>query len=89
MLAKVKLQFGHNHTAECAGPCVTARQGGFPVTCAPDGSFEPLQCQSVGDLFRCQCVNPSDGSVIVSTEVTVTNMDDAPDCDRLGEYIIL
>ena len=68
---------------------MNARQGGSPVTCAPDGSFEPLQCQSVGDLFRCWCVNPNDGSAIASTEVTVANMDDAPDCDRLGEYIII
>ena len=65
---------------------MTARQGGFPVTCAPDGSFEPLQCQAVGDLFRCQCVNPSDGNEIAATAVTVVSMDDAPNCDRLGKY---
>lgn len=69
----------------CAGACAVASQEDSSVTCAPDGSFEPLQCQPVGDLFRCQCVNPSDGSVIESTEVIVGNVDDAPDCDRLGE----
>ena len=72
----------------CAGQCVIAQQGGLPVTCAPDGSFEPLRCQPVGGLFQCQCVNPSDGSVIASTEVTVANVDDAPDCDRLGEHLM-
>ena len=71
----------------CTGLCVTARQGGLPVTCAPDGSYEPLQCQPIGGLFRCRCVNPSDGNAIESTEVTVSNVDDAPDCDRLGEYM--
>ena len=64
-----------------------ARQGGFPVTCALDSSYEPLQCRPMGDLFSCRCVNPSDGSTIASTEVTVGSMDDAPDCDRLGEYV--
>lgn len=71
----------------CAGACVIAREGGAPVTCAADGSFELLQCQPVGDLFQCQCVNPSDGGAIPSTEVVVANVDDAPDCDRLGEHL--
>ena len=65
-----------------------AREGGAPVTCAADGSFEPLQCQPVGGLFQCQCINPSDGGAIPSTEVVVANVDDAPDCDRLGEHLV-
>ena len=68
------------------GPCVIASQGGVEFDCAPDGNFEPLQCQPVvGDLLRCVCVNPSDGALIENTEVIVASRDDAPDCDRLGE----
>lgn len=37
------------------------------------------------DDLRVVCVLPSDGSSISGTEVTVSDLDDAPDCDRLGE----
>ena len=54
--------------------------------CAPDGSFEPLQCRSdVEGLLRCFCVNPNSGETIADTETVVTTRSDAPDCARLCE----
>lgn len=68
------------------GPCVVANQGGADYDCAPDGSFEPLQCDlGAENLLSCVCVNPGDGTRIDNTEVTVSSRDDAPDCDQLGE----
>lgn len=55
-------------------------------SCAPDGSFEPLQCQPNGDDdLRCVCVNPNDGTPIQGTDMQVDDRDEAPDCDKLGE----
>lgn len=58
------------------------------VQCSPDGAFRPLQVQSDGDdeLYHVVCVQPSDGFPIIGTEDTIADMDDAPDCDRLGEF---
>ena len=68
------------------GACVIARQQGLDTQCSPDGAFEPLQVQTNEDeLYHVVCVIPSDGSPISGTEVIVADMDDAPDCDRLGE----
>ena len=54
--------------------------------CAPDGSFEPLQCQpDIESTLRCVCVNPSNGDPISGTDMTVNSIDEAPDCDKLGE----
>ena len=72
------------------GPCKIANQGGQEFECAPDGTFEPLQCQpAIEGLLLCVCVNPNNGSVIVGTEATVDSRDNAPDCDLLGECVIL
>ena len=66
-----------------------ANQAGSDFDCASDGSFEPLQCQSrVAGLFECVCVEPSTGNTIDDTAVTVADMDDAPECDYLGECIV-
>ena len=65
-----------------------ARQQGSDAQCSPDGAFQPLQVQTDEDdeLYHVVCVQPSDGSPISGTEVIVADMDDAPDCDRLGEF---
>ena len=68
------------------GTCVIARLEGVDYDCAPDGSFEPLQCQSEGDILRCVCVEPSTGSPIVNTQITVDDIEDAPNCEQFGEY---
>ena len=66
-----------------------ANQGGSEFDCAADGSFEPLQCQSgAAGLLECVCVNPSAGNAIENTAVTVADMDDALECDYLGECIV-
>ena len=64
-----------------------ARQQGLDVQCSPDGAFEPLQVKTddEDDLYHVVCVQPTDGSPISGTELIVADMDDAPDCDRLGE----
>ena len=63
-----------------------ARQQGLDVQCSPDGAFQPLQVQTDEDeLYHVVCVQPSDGSSISGTEIIVADMDDTPDCDRLGE----
>lgn len=66
-----------------------ARQEGLDAQCSPDGAFQPLQVQTDenDDLYHVVCVRPSDGSPISSTEIIIADMDDAPDCDRLGECI--
>ena len=51
--------------------------------CAPDGSFEPLQCSPEG---QCSCVDPSSGALVPDTETTVVTRDDAPDCARLCKF---
>ena len=69
---------------------MVAHQQGLDVQCSPDGAFQPLQIQSDKDddeLHRVVCVQPSDGSPISGTEVIIADMDDAPECDRLGEYM--
>ena len=68
------------------GVCVVARDTDPEFDCADDGSFEPLQCRAVGDVFVCHCVQPSSGDIIPGTEVSVADLADAPDCDSLGEY---
>ena len=69
----------------CIGPCEIANQGGQDFECAPDGTFEPLQCQSTPDgLISCVCVNPSSGEIVQDSDMFVADRDDAPDCDRLG-----
>ena len=68
---------------------MTANEGSSEFECAPDGSFEPLQCQSIaGNLLQCVCVDPNSGRVITGTETTVADRDDAPDCDRLSECVL-
>ena len=68
------------------GTCIIAQQEGVDYDCAPDGSFEPLQCQpDVEGLMRCVCVQPGDGTPIPGTDVLVENIEDAPDCDQLGK----
>ena len=68
------------------GPCTAANQ---EFVCAPDGTFEPLQCQpALEGLFGCVCVRPSDGSLVMGTEVFVAGKDDAPDCALLGEFLL-
>ena len=63
-----------------------ARQQGLDAQCSPDGAFQALQVQTdEDDLYHVVCVQPSDGSPISGTEIIVADMDDAPDCDRLGE----
>lgn len=88
-LARLKSILAKNNCTMLIGPCVIANQGGtVEYECAPDGSFKPLQCESAAeDLLRCFCVNPSDGTPIANTEVTVASRDDAPDCDHLGGYL--
>lgn len=68
------------------GTCVIARQDGLDYDCAPDGSFEPLQCQTEGDNLRCVCVQPSNGSPIMNTLVIIDDIEDAPNCEQFGEY---
>ena len=67
------------------GPCEIANQNGQDFDCAPDGTFEPLQCQSFNGVLNCVCVNPSNGAAIAGSEVTVSSRDDAPDCENLGK----
>lgn len=70
-----------------SGPCVIANQDDSKYDCAPDGTFEPLQCQSAPEgLISCVCVDPSTGEVIAGSEVTEDSRDDVPNCDRLGNY---
>ena len=74
-------------TIDDLGSCVIANQGGTDYDCAPDGSFEPLQCKpGPENLLRCFCVNPGDGTEVNNTEVIVSSRDDAPECDQLGVY---
>ena len=65
-----------------------ARQQGLDTQCSPDGAFQPLQVKTDEDdeLYHVVCVQPSDGFPIYGTEVVVADMDDAPDCDRLGKF---
>ena len=66
-----------------------ANQGGSEFDCASDGSFEPLQCRSrTTDLLDCVCVEPSTGNAIENTAMAVADMDDALECDHLGERIV-
>ena len=65
------------------------REGNERFDCASDGSFEPLQCQpGAGGLLNCVCVDPSTGDPIENTAVTVADVNDAPECDRLGECVL-
>lgn len=62
-----------------------ARREGMNFDCAPDGSFEPLQCQLEGESLHCVCVQPSNGTPIEGTRVIVDDTKDAPNCGQFGE----
>lgn len=57
-----------------------ARATSPSLSCTPEGDFEPLQCSA----DQCQCVEPSDGTPVPGTQVTVTDPADSPDCDMEG-----
>ncbi len=54
--------------------------------CTPEGDFEPLQCVPEGPngLMSCDCVHPSNGTVLPGTATVVSDRADAPDCNALG-----
>ena len=55
--------------------------------CAPDGSFEPLQCHPEGQNLLCFCTDPSNGTPVPDTETIVTTRDDAPlNCANLCKF---
>ena len=63
-----------------------ARADDPTLECTPEGDFETLQCveaESLG-ILECRCVQPSDGTTIPGTQVTVISRTDAPDCDAAG-----
>ncbi len=68
-----------------------ARESSPELDCASDGSFEALQCREEGGMSEeggvsmCSCVRPNTGEVIQGTQVTVADIADAPDCNRIGE----
>lgn len=64
-----------------------AREESPFLSCSPDGSFEPLQCRMESGVTTCRCVQPSDGTIIPNTEVTVTDSDDIPNCNLLGKWL--
>jgi hypothetical protein len=61
-----------------------ARAESPSLSCTPEGDFEPLQC-GTGSPTECQCVEPSDGTPVPGTQVTVVDPSNAPDCDAEGE----
>lgn len=70
------------------GPCFQARIQDPSITCTETGQFELLQCQENGPLITCQCVQPDSGEAIPNTEVTVAVIEDVPDCERLGKWVL-
>lgn len=66
--------------------CVVAREQSPSLMCTPEGDFEPLQCVPEGPngLMSCDCVHPSNGTVLPGTATVVSDRADAPDCNALG-----
>ena len=62
-----------------------ARAESPSLSCTPEGDFEPLQC----DALQCQCVEPSDGTPVPGTQVTVDDPSNLPDCDEEGKELNL
>ena len=71
-----------------SGPCAVLRRmnSNSMAQCDDDGNFRATQCRSmVGSrMLRCFCVHPN-GTMLNSRPVTVSNREDAPDCETRGE----